>query len=87
MGRIPNAVQRRVRAQARNRCGYCLSQQKYVHGYKGAPYRRQETSGSKRYNDPSLASDAALLKFHNTGTLLKMSDFNAILHPLKTSLP
>ncbi len=32
MGYIPKAVQRRVRAQARDRCGYCLSSQKYVLG-------------------------------------------------------
>ena len=32
MGHIPQAVQRRVRAQSRNRCGYCLSSQKYILG-------------------------------------------------------
>ncbi len=32
MSYIPEAVQRRVRAQAHNRCGYCLSSQKYVLG-------------------------------------------------------
>jgi len=31
MGYISKAMQRRVRAQARNRCGYCLSSQKYIH--------------------------------------------------------
>ena len=30
MARIPAAVQRRIRAQARNRCGYCLSPQSLV---------------------------------------------------------
>lgn len=32
MGYIPKAVDRRMRAQARNRCGYCLSSQKYILG-------------------------------------------------------
>lgn len=32
MSYIPKAVQRRVRTQARHRCGYCLSSQKYILG-------------------------------------------------------
>lgn len=32
MSKIPKEVQRRVRAQARNRCGYCISSQKYILG-------------------------------------------------------
>ena len=32
MPRIPAAVQRRIRTQARNRCGYCLSPQSLVIG-------------------------------------------------------
>jgi hypothetical protein len=32
MSKIPKDVQRRVRAQAQNRCGYCISSQKYILG-------------------------------------------------------
>jgi len=32
IGYIPKAMGRRLRAQARNRCGYCLSSQKYILG-------------------------------------------------------
>src|SRR5262245_17940948 len=32
MSKIPKEAQRRVRAQARNRCGYCISSQKYILG-------------------------------------------------------
>jgi hypothetical protein len=32
MSKIPKEVQRRVRARARNRCGYCISSQKYILG-------------------------------------------------------
>jgi 5-methylcytosine-specific restriction endonuclease McrA len=32
MSNIPKKVQRRVRARARDRCGYCISSQKYILG-------------------------------------------------------
>jgi HNH endonuclease len=32
IGYIPKAMGRRLPAQARNRCGYCLSSQKYILG-------------------------------------------------------
>ena len=32
MGRVPKATERRIRSQAEERCGYCLSSQKYVLG-------------------------------------------------------
>jgi hypothetical protein len=32
MSKIPKEAPRRVRAQARNRCGYCISSQKYILG-------------------------------------------------------
>jgi hypothetical protein len=45
MSRIPKAVQRRVRAQARNRCGYCLSLQKYILGILEIEHIQPEALG------------------------------------------
>lgn len=45
MSKIPKDVQRRVRAQARNRCGYCISSQKYILGLLEMEHLHPEALG------------------------------------------